>query len=98
MQTQARLDGNEWVVNGTKMFTTNGGYCDLYFLFAKPAKGPSAFLVDSKKAKSSKDIEKIGVRASVTSEVVFAAAKVQQENLLRPEREGFAYAKTILWG
>jgi butyryl-CoA dehydrogenase len=46
MQTQARLDGNDWLINGTKMFTTNGGYCDLYFLFAKTAKGPSAFLVD----------------------------------------------------
>jgi len=43
MQTQARLDGSDWIVNGTKMFTTNGGYCDLYFLFAKTPKGPSAF-------------------------------------------------------
>src|SRR6266699_2045383 len=98
MQTQARLDGNEWIVNGTKMFTTNGGYCDLYFLFAKTSKGPSAFLVDSKKAKSSKDIEKLGVRGSVTSEVVFENAKVPKENLVGTEGEGFEYAKRMLWG
>src|SRR5207253_5645555 len=85
MQTQARLEGSEWIVNGTKMFTTNGGYCDLYFLFAKTAKGPSAFLVVSKKAKSSKDIEKLGVRGSVTSEVVFENAKVPKDNLVRSE-------------
>src|SRR5207245_11482352 len=54
LQTTARLEGGQWLVNGTKMFTTNGGYCDLYFLFAKTPKGPSAFLVDAKLAKSSK--------------------------------------------
>src|SRR5438094_7443476 len=98
MQRQARLDGNEWVVNGTKMFTTNGGYCDLYFLFAKTAKGPSAFLVESKKAKSSKDIEKLGVRGSVTSEVVFENARVPRENLVGVEGEGLEYAKKMLYG
>ena len=98
MKTQARLDGDDWVVNGTKMFTTNGGYCDLYFLFAKTPKGPSAFLVESKKAKSSKDIEKLGVRGSVTSEVVFENAKIPRESLVGSEGEGFEYAKRMLWG
>src|SRR5207247_1247856 len=55
LQTTARLEGGQWLVNGTKMFTTNGGYCDLYFLFAKTPKGPSAFLVDAKLARYSKD-------------------------------------------
>jgi len=98
MKTQARLEGNDWIINGTKMFTTNGGHCDLYFLFAKTPKGPSAFLADSKKAKSSKDIEKLGVRGSVTSEVVFENAKVPRENLVGKEGEGFDYAKRMLWG
>src|SRR5438105_13657371 len=98
MQTQARLEGNEWIVNGTKMFTTNGGYCDLYFLFAKTAKGPSAFPVDSKKAKSSKDMGKLRLRGSVTSEVVFENAKIPKENLVGTEGEGFDYAKRMLWG
>src|SRR5207245_9080232 len=80
------------------MCTKNRVYCDLYFLFAKTAKGPSAFLVDSKKAKSSKDIEKLGVRGSVTSEVVFENAKVPKENLVGTEGEGFEYAKRMLWG
>ncbi len=98
MKTQARLEGNEWVINGTKMFTTNGGFCELYFLFAKTDKGPSAFIVESKKAKSSKDIEKLGVRGSVTSEVVFENAKIPKESLVGVEGEGFEYAKKMLWG
>jgi alkylation response protein AidB-like acyl-CoA dehydrogenase len=98
MKTQARIDGDDWVINGTKMFTTNGGYCELYFLFAKTPKGPSAFLVESKKAKSSKDIEKLGVRGSVTSEVVFENAKIPRESLVGVEGEGFEYAKKMLWG
>ncbi len=98
MMSQARLDGEEWVVNGTKMFTTNGGYCDVYFLFAKTKKGPSAFLVDGKKAKSSKHIEKLGCRGSVTSEVVFEETRVPKEDLVGVEGEGFEYAKRMLFG
>src|SRR3989442_107871 len=71
LQTTARLEGGQWVVNGTKMFTTNGGDCDLYFLFAQTPHGPSAALVDAKSAKSSKHIGKVGYRGSVTAEVVF---------------------------
>ena len=98
LQTTARLEGGQWVINGTKMFTTNGGYCQLYFLFAKTPKGPSAFLVDAKSAKSSKHIDKLGYRGSVTAEVVFEDAHVPKENLVGTEGEGFEYAKKMLFG
>jgi alkylation response protein AidB-like acyl-CoA dehydrogenase len=98
LQTQARLDGGQWVVSGTKMFTTNAGDCDLYFLFAKTPKGPSAFLVDAAAAKSSKHIEKLGCRGSVTSEVVFENARVPRDRLVGTEGEGFEYAKRMLFG
>jgi butyryl-CoA dehydrogenase len=98
LQTTARLEGGQWVVNGTKMFTTNGGYCDLYFLFAKTPKGPSAFLVDAKSAKSSKHIDKLGYRGSVTAEVVFENAHVPKDSLVGTEGEGFEYAKKMLFG
>ena len=98
MQTSARLEGGQWVINGTKMFTTNGGYCDLYFLFAKTSKGPSAFLVDAKQAKSSKHIEKLGYRGSVTAEVVFENAHTPKDSLVGVEGEGFEYAKKMLYG
>src|SRR5881397_1959314 len=78
LQTTARLEGGQWLVNGTKMFTTNGGYCDPYFLFAKTPKGPSAFLVDAKLAKSSKHIEKLGYRGSVTAEVVDVLTRLRR--------------------
>ena len=98
MKTQARLEGNDWVLNGTKMFTTNGGYCKVYFAFAKTPKGPSAFIVDADQAKSSKHIEKLGCRGSVTAEVVLENARVQRENLVGVEGEGFEYAKRMLYG
>jgi alkylation response protein AidB-like acyl-CoA dehydrogenase len=98
MKTTARLEGGHWVINGTKMFTTNGGECQLYFLFAKTPKGPSAFLVDAKMAKSSKHIEKLGYRGSVTAEVIFENAHVPKECLVGAEGEGFEYAKKMLYG
>jgi butyryl-CoA dehydrogenase len=98
MATTARLEGDHWIINGTKMFTTNGGYCQLYFLFAKTPKGPSAFLVDSSQAKSSKHIEKLGYRGSVTAEVAFENAHVPKQNLVGTEGEGFEYAKKMLFG
>ena len=98
LRTQARLEGNGWVVNGTKMFTTNGGYCKVYFLFAKTPKGSSAFVVDADRAKSSKHIEKLGCRGSVTAEVVFENTWVPKDNLVGVEGEGFEYAKRMLCG
>ena len=98
LQTTARLESGQWVVNGTKMFTTNGGNCDLYFLFAKTPKGPSAFLVDARSAKSSKHIDKLGYRGSVTAEVVFENAHVPKESLVGTEGDGFEYAKKMLFG
>src|SRR4029077_768309 len=44
LQTTAHLEGGQWVINGTKMFTTNGGHCQLYFLCATTPQGPSALL------------------------------------------------------
>ncbi len=98
LRTQARSEGNDWVVNGTKMFTTNGGYCKVYFLFAKTPKGSSAFIVDADRAKSSKHIEKLGCRGSVTAEVVFENTRVPKDNLVGVEGEGFEYAKRMLYG
>src|SRR5260370_16798178 len=80
------------------MVTKNGGSCDLDVLFAKTAKGPFALLVDAKSAKSSKHIEKLGYRGSVTAEVVFENAHVPKESLVGIEGEGFEYAKKMLFG
>lgn len=98
MKTSARLDGNDWVLNGTKMFTTNGGYCKVYFAFAKTPKGPSAFIVDADRARASKHIEKLGCRGSVTAEVILENTRVPRENLVGTEGQGFEYAKRMLYG
>jgi len=80
------------------MFTTNGGYCEVYFLFAKTPKGPAAFLVDGNNARASRHIEKLGCRGSVTSEVVLENARVPKENMVGIEGEGLTYAKKMLFG
>src|SRR6266849_2695779 len=98
LRTTAKLDGDTWLVNGTKMFTTNGGYCEVYFVFAKTPKGPSAFIIDGDQAKASRHIEKLGVKGSVTAEVVFENAKAPRENLVGVDGEGLEYAKKMLWG
>ncbi len=98
LRTLAKQEGHDWVLNGTKMFTTNGGYCKVYFAFAKTPKGPSAFIVDADRAKASRHIEKLGCRGSVTAEVTFENTRVPKENLVGVEGEGFEYAKRMLYG
>jgi alkylation response protein AidB-like acyl-CoA dehydrogenase len=98
LSTKAQLEGKEWVINGTKMFTTNGGYCGAYFLFAKTPKGPSAFIVDGKSARASRHIEKLGCKGSVTSEVILENSRVPKDNLVGVEGQGFEYAKRMLFG
>jgi len=70
------------------MFTTNGGYCDLYFLFAKTPKGPSAFLVDAKSAKSSKHIDKLATEARLPLSCIRECSRSEGESV-GTEGEGF---------
>ena len=88
-RTTARRDGDGWVINGAKTFTTNGHYADVCVAMAvtdagKGAHGISAFIVEKGTPgfRPGKKENKLGMRASDTSEVMFSDCRVPAENLL----------------
>jgi alkylation response protein AidB-like acyl-CoA dehydrogenase len=100
----ARRDGC-WVLNGTKTFTTNGHYADVCVAMAVTdrSKGPhgiSAFILEKGMAgfRPGKTENKLGMRASDTSEVVFNDCRVPPENLIAPEGNGFLQTLQVLDG
>ncbi len=96
MRTTARKDGGDYVINGTKMFITNGDRADVITLAAKtdPSKtydGISLFLVDTSLPgfSVSRRLEKMGMHASDTTELVFDNVRVPRDRLLGEENKGF---------
>jgi butyryl-CoA dehydrogenase len=104
-QTVATLEGDHYVLNGSKIFITNGGKADVYVIFAMTDKskgnhGISAFIVekDFKGFSIGKIEDKMGINASSTAELVFEDCIVPKENLLGDEGRGFAMAMETLDG
>jgi alkylation response protein AidB-like acyl-CoA dehydrogenase len=94
LKTTARRDGDEWVLNGTKIFITNGGIADVHVVVAAvdPAlgtRGQSTFVVakDTPGLSQGKKETKIGIRASHTAEVVLDECRIPAENLLGGEEK-----------
>lgn len=103
IKTRAVLDGDSYVLNGTKQWITNGGEADIYTVVActdktKGARGFSAFIVEKGTPGFSfgKKENKMGIRASVTSELVFEDCRIPKENLLSREGMGFIVAMKTL--
>ena len=103
LKTRAKLVGDEYVINGSKCFITNGGVASLYVVFAltdpeKGARGMSAFIVprDTPGIVVGKEENKMGHRASNTTEMFFEDVKVPAENLLAKEGMGFIIAMKTL--
>lgn len=103
IQTTAVLDGDEYVLNGTKQWITNGGEADIYTVVActnrsKGARGFSAFIVekDTPGFTYGKKENKMGIRASATRELVFTNCRIPKENLLSKEGMGFIVAMKTL--
>lgn len=103
LRTTAILDGDHYILNGTKMWITNGGYADFYLVFAttdpqKRHKGIISLIVPSilEGVSHGEPIDKMGQRASNTTAVTFKNVRVPRENLLGGEAEGFKKAMAAL--
>ena len=104
-QTTAELQGDHYLVNGSKIFITNADYADLYIVFAmtdkaKGTRGISAFILEKGMPgfRVGKKEEKMGIRGSATCELIFENVKVPVENLLGKEGGGFGIAMKTLDG
>ena len=105
MKTTAKLDGDDYVLNGSKIFITNGGIADIYVVFAvtdASGKRPetSAFIIEKDFPGFSvgKKERKLGIRSSPTTEIMFDNCRVPKENLLGNIGDGFVIAMTTLDG
>lgn len=101
--TTARRDGDEYVINGSKMFITNGGVAGVYIVFAsidrtKGTKGLCAFMVERDRSgvKPGRHENKMGIRCADTSEVFFDEVRIPASNLLGKEGGGFKIAMQTL--
>ncbi len=104
-QTVANLDGDEYVLNGSKIFITNAEVADIYIVFAMTDKsqgtrGISAFIVE--KGRPGFEFghieKKMGINASSTRELIFRDCRIPKENLLGREGRGFGIAMSTLDG
>jgi butyryl-CoA dehydrogenase len=103
LRATAVRDGAAFVLNGTKNFTTNGSFADVIIAFfctdrEKGAKGISAFLItkDTPGFAVGKHEDKLGIRTSSTTELVFTDCRVPAESLLGPENRGLSVALATL--
>lgn len=103
VKTKAKKIGNEYIINGSKCFITNGGVASLYVVFAltapeKGARGMSTFIIprETPGITIGKEEDKMGHRASNTVELFFEDVKVPAENLLAKEGMGFIIAMKTL--
>ncbi len=109
-QTKAVLDGDEWVLNGSKCFITNGKEADIYIIIAvtsvtedkkgRKKKNFSAFIVEKGTPGFSFGTKekKMGIRGSATYELIFQDCRIPKDNLLGPEGRGFPIAMHTLDG
>ncbi len=104
-QTKAVLQGDKYILNGSKIFITNGGEADVYIIFAmtdpsKKTRGISTFIVEKGFPGFSigKKEHKMGIRGSATTELVFENCEVPAENMLSREGKGFSIAMATLDG
>ncbi len=105
MRTRAKKEGDEWVLDGTKNFCTNAPYADTFVITAmtdqaKGSRGISAFVVEkgTEGLEAGEEEDKLGVRASATSQVLLEECRIPEDNLLGEFNQGYRDALKVLDG
>ncbi|MBW7842215.1 MAG: acyl-CoA dehydrogenase family protein [Ignavibacterium sp.] len=98
LKTKAEMNGDEWIINGEKLWITNGGIADVISLFARTEKGISLFYVETNNPgfKAGPPEKKMGIRGSVTNALSFEDMHIPKENLIGKDGRGFIYAMKTL--
>jgi alkylation response protein AidB-like acyl-CoA dehydrogenase len=98
VKTKACLDGDEWVLNGEKLWITNGGIADIVSVFARTEKGISAFVVETSNPgfHAGPPEKKMGIKGSSTNAITFDNVRIPKENLIGQDGRGFLIAMKTL--
>jgi alkylation response protein AidB-like acyl-CoA dehydrogenase len=98
LRTRAHFDGNEWILNGEKLWITNGSIADVVSTFARTDKGITGFVVETKSPgfHAGPPEKKMGIRGSVTSAISFENVRVPKENVIGEDGRGFLIAMKTL--
>ncbi|MFP4527982.1 MAG: acyl-CoA dehydrogenase family protein [Candidatus Kapaibacterium sp.] len=98
LRTKAVRDGDEWVINGEKMWITNGPFADVFSVFARTTRGITGFVVEKGATGFSAGApeKKMGIKGSQTSTLTFDNVRVPHENMIGQEGRGFLIAMKTL--
>jgi len=98
LRTKARQDGDDWVINGEKMWITNGGIADVVSVFARTEKGITGFVVETKTPGfiAGPPEKKMGIRGSTTNPITLENVRVPKENMIGDDGRGFLIAMKTL--
>lgn len=98
VKTRAHLDGDEWVINGEKLWITNGAIADTVSVFARTDKGISAFIVETNLPgyHAGPAEKKMGIKGSTTNAITFDNVRIPKENLIGTEGRAFILAMKTL--
>lgn len=98
LKTEARLDGNKWIINGSKIWITNAAIADVLSVFARTEKGITGFVVDANTPGIiiGPNEKKLGIKGSVTNSITFEDVEVPKENIIGQDGRGFLIAMHTL--
>ncbi|MBX3043090.1 MAG: acyl-CoA dehydrogenase family protein [Candidatus Kapabacteria bacterium] len=98
LKTRAEQDGDEWVINGEKLWITNGPFADIFSVFARTSRGITGFVVEkgAEGFSAGAPEKKMGIRGSKTSSLTFDNVRVPNENMLGTDGRGFLLAMKTL--